>query len=134
MFDFLYGNPPAGLAAQRAELKGQKPCVVWFTGLSGAGKSTTANAVEQLLLKRGCHTYLLDANNLRHGINSDLGFSDADRVENLRRAGEIDAALADLRLQLVGDRLRDRWNEASVPSVPPSVQLSYWQMVETKRY
>ena len=69
-------------------LKHQQPCIIWFTGLSGAGKSTVANALEVELHKRGYHTYLLDGDNVRHGLNNDLGFSDKDRVENIRRIGE----------------------------------------------
>jgi bifunctional enzyme CysN/CysC len=72
----------------RAELKGQKPKVLWFTGLSGAGKSTIANLVEKKLHSQGKHTYTLDGDNVRHGLNRDLGFTDADRVENIRRIGE----------------------------------------------
>lgn len=72
----------------RAALKGHKPCCVWFTGLSGSGKSTIANLVERKLHALGCHTILLDGDNLRHGINRDLGFTEADRVENVRRAAE----------------------------------------------
>ena len=73
----------------RAALKQQRPCVVWLTGLSGAGKSTIANLVEGWLALRGCHTYLLDGDNVRHGLNKDLGFTAADRVENIRRVGEV---------------------------------------------
>ena len=73
----------------RASLKAQRPCVVWFTGLSGAGKSTIANLVEGWLALHGCHTYLLDGDNVRHGLNKDLGFTAADRVENIRRVGEV---------------------------------------------
>jgi bifunctional enzyme CysN/CysC len=72
----------------RAALKGQKPAVLWFTGLSGSGKSTIANIVEQRLHASGRHTVLLDGDNMRHGLNRDLGFSEADRVENIRRAAE----------------------------------------------
>ncbi|HEX4534353.1 MAG TPA: adenylyl-sulfate kinase, partial [Rhizomicrobium sp.] len=72
----------------RAELKGQKPAVLWFTGLSGSGKSTVANLVEKTLFAQGRHTYLLDGDNVRHGLNRDLGFTDADRVENIRRVAE----------------------------------------------
>ncbi len=72
----------------RASLKGQKPCVLWFTGLSGAGKSTIANTLEKRLHAMGRHTYLLDGDNIRHGLNKDLGFTDADRVENIRRVAE----------------------------------------------
>ncbi|OED64310.1 adenylyl-sulfate kinase [Vibrio tasmaniensis ZS-17] len=74
---------------QRAELKQQKPVVLWFTGLSGSGKSTVANAAESQLLALGKHSYLLDGDNVRHGLNQDLGFSDKDRVENIRRIGEV---------------------------------------------
>ncbi|WP_047047476.1 adenylyl-sulfate kinase [Vibrio mexicanus] len=73
----------------RVQLKQQKPVVLWFTGLSGSGKSTVANAVESKLLSLGKHSYLLDGDNVRHGLNKDLGFSDSDRVENIRRIGEV---------------------------------------------
>jgi bifunctional enzyme CysN/CysC len=73
----------------RAELKRQRPVIVWFTGLSGAGKSTIANMVEQQLHALGHHTMMLDGDNVRHGLNRDLGFTEADRVENIRRAGEV---------------------------------------------
>ncbi|MGR5131843.1 adenylyl-sulfate kinase [Vibrio alfacsensis] len=73
----------------RIQLKQQKPVVLWFTGLSGSGKSTVANAVESKLLSLGKHSYLLDGDNVRHGLNKDLGFSDSDRVENIRRIGEV---------------------------------------------
>jgi bifunctional enzyme CysN/CysC len=75
--------------AARAALKGQKPAIVWFTGLSGAGKSTIANMVEQRLNLDGHHTMMLDGDNVRHGLNRDLGFTEADRVENIRRIGEV---------------------------------------------
>jgi bifunctional enzyme CysN/CysC len=78
-----------------ATLKGQKPCVLWFTGLSGAGKSTIANLVEKKLHALGKHTYLLDGDNVRHGLNKDLGFSEADRVENIRRVGEVAKLMVD---------------------------------------
>ena len=73
----------------RAELKHQKPAIVWFTGLSGSGKSTIANIAETLLHGEGVHTLMLDGDNVRHGLNKDLGFTDADRVENIRRVGEV---------------------------------------------
>jgi bifunctional enzyme CysN/CysC len=82
----------------RAKLKGQKPCVLWFTGLSGAGKSTIANLVEKRLLAAGKHTYLLDGDNVRHGLNTDLGFTDADRVENIRRVAEVARLMVDAGL------------------------------------
>ncbi|MFS2316963.1 sulfate adenylyltransferase subunit CysN [Maricaulis sp. D1M11] len=75
--------------ADRAKIKGQKPAVLWFTGLSGAGKSTVANIVERKLAAAGHHTYSLDGDNVRHGLNRDLGFTDEDRVENIRRIGEV---------------------------------------------
>jgi bifunctional enzyme CysN/CysC len=82
----------------RARLKGQRPAVVWFTGLSGAGKSTIANLVERKLHVQGIHTYLLDGDNVRHGLNRDLGFTDADRVENIRRVAEAARLMADAGL------------------------------------
>jgi bifunctional enzyme CysN/CysC len=81
-----------------AAMKGQRPCVVWFTGLSGAGKSTIANAVERKLHAEGRHTYLLDGDNVRHGLNKDLGFTDADRVENIRRVTEVAGLMVDAGL------------------------------------
>jgi bifunctional enzyme CysN/CysC len=81
-----------------AALKGQKPAVLWFTGLSGAGKSTIANLVEKELVARGRHTFLLDGDNVRHGLNRDLGFTEADRIENIRRAGEVARLMADAGL------------------------------------
>lgn len=74
---------------QRSKLKNQKPCVLWLTGLSGSGKSTLANALEQRLFTMGYHTYLLDGDNVRHGLNKDLGFDENSRVENIRRIGEV---------------------------------------------
>ena len=81
-----------------ARLKNQKPAVVWFTGLSGAGKSTIANTVEKKLLRMNRHTFLLDGDNVRHGLNKDLGFTDADRVENIRRVGEVAKLMTDAGL------------------------------------
>lgn len=82
-------------SAQRAAIKKQEPCVLWFTGLSGAGKSTLANALDQALYEKGYHAYLLDGDNIRHGLCKDLGFSDTDRVENIRRIGEVARLFAD---------------------------------------
>ncbi len=82
----------------RARLKGHDPCVLWFTGLSGAGKSTIANFLEKRLHARGRHTYLLDGDNVRHGLNKDLGFTDADRVENIRRVAEVAKLMVDAGL------------------------------------
>ena len=84
--------------ATRAAIKGQRPRCVWFTGLSGAGKSTIANLAERSLLARGCHTYLLDGDNVRHGLNRDLGFTDEDRVENMRRVAEVAKLMTDAGL------------------------------------
>lgn len=82
----------------RAALKGQRACVLWFTGLSGAGKSTIANLVEKRLHSLGRHTYTLDGDNVRHGLNKDLGFTDADRVENIRRVAEVSKLMVDAGL------------------------------------
>jgi len=81
-----------------AAIKGQKAAVLWFTGLSGAGKSTIANLVEKKLAARGRHTFLLDGDNVRHGLNRDLGFTEADRIENIRRVGEVARLMADAGL------------------------------------
>ena len=81
-----------------AALNGHKPCVVWFTGLSGSGKSTIANIVEKKLHALGRHTYLLDGDNVRHGLNKDLGFTEADRVENIRRVAEVARLMVDAGL------------------------------------
>jgi bifunctional enzyme CysN/CysC len=81
-----------------AQLKGQKPKVLWFTGLSGAGKSTIANLVEKKLAARGRHTFLLDGDNVRHGLNKDLGFTEEDRIENIRRVGEVARLMSDAGL------------------------------------
>lgn len=84
--------------ADRAAQKKQKPCILWFTGLSGSGKSTIAGALEQALFTRGHHLYLLDGDNVRHGLNKDLAFSDEDRVENIRRIGEVAKLFVDAGL------------------------------------
>ncbi len=85
-------------AGARAELKHQKPCMLWFTGLPGSGKSTIANLVEQRLFAQGRHTYILDGDNVRHGLNQDLGFTDVDRVENIRRVAETAKLFVDAGL------------------------------------
>jgi bifunctional enzyme CysN/CysC len=85
----------------RSLQKGQKACVLWFTGLSGAGKSTIANLVEKQLYARGLHTYLLDGDNVRHGLNRDLGFTDEDRVENIRRVAEVAKLMVDAGLIVI---------------------------------
>jgi bifunctional enzyme CysN/CysC len=87
--------------ATRAAAKGQQPAVLWFTGLSGAGKSTIANLVEKKLQAMGRHTYILDGDNVRHGLNRDLGFTDADRVENIRRVAEVARLMADAGLIVI---------------------------------
>jgi len=79
----------------RASQKRQQPAVLWFTGLSGSGKSTIANAVEKKLFDKQCHSYLLDGDNVRHGLNKDLSFTDMDRVENIRRIGEVSRLFVD---------------------------------------
>ena len=85
-------------AAQREALFGHKSAVIWFTGLSGSGKSTVANALEQTLVEQGKHTYLLDGDNVRHGLNKDLGFTESDRIENIRRIGEVAKLMTDAGL------------------------------------
>ena len=83
---------------ERQNLNGHKSVVLWYTGLSGSGKSTIANAVDRMLFERGCHTYLLDGDNVRHGLNGDLTFTDKDRVENIRRIGEVSKLFVDAGL------------------------------------
>ena len=85
-------------AAARAQLNGHHGALLWYTGLSGAGKSTVANAVDLLLHRRAIHTYLLDGDNIRHGLNRNLGFSAEDRVENIRRIGEVGKLFVDAGL------------------------------------
>ena len=82
----------------RSEIKNQKPALLWFTGLSGSGKSTIASLVEARLLDMGRHTYTLDGDNVRHGLNRDLGFTKADRIENMRRIGDVSALMVDAGL------------------------------------
>ena len=85
----------------RAELKKQKPIVLWMTGLSGSGKSAIANAVELKLTRVNRHTFLLDGDNVRHGLNKDLGFTEADRIENIRRVGEVAKLMTDAGLIVI---------------------------------
>jgi bifunctional enzyme CysN/CysC len=82
-------------------LKNQRPAVLWFTGLSGAGKSTIANLVEKRLHRMNRHTFMLDGDNIRHGLSRDLGFADADRVENIRRVGEVARLMTDAGLIVI---------------------------------
>ena len=86
---------------QRSKIKNQKACVLWMTGLSGAGKSTIANALEQRLHELGKHTYLLDGDNVRHGLSEDLGFTEEDRIENLRRIAEVSKLMVDAGLIVI---------------------------------
>lgn len=95
---YLYRHAMKVDKAARATVNGQKPCVLWFTGLSGAGKSTVADLVEQRLYALGKRTMILDGDNVRHGLNRDLGFSDADRIENIRRVGEVARLMVDAGL------------------------------------
>lgn len=97
----LFWQTTAVNQAQRSQRWGQKPLVVWLTGLSGAGKSTIAVALEAQLHQRGYATYLLDGDNIRHGLNHDLGFSEADRAENVRRMGEVARLMVDAGLIVV---------------------------------
>jgi len=95
----------------RARAKGQKPCILWLTGLSGAGKSTIANLLEKKLFATGRHTYLLDGDNVRHGLNRDLGFTDADRVENVRRVAEVARLMMDAGLIVIVSLISPYRNE-----------------------
>ena len=99
--DDIYAQPLNVSRQQRANQKSQQPCILWLTGLSGAGKSTVANALEQELFRRGHHSYLLDGDNVRHGLNKDLDFSDAGRVENIRRIGEVAKLFVDAGLIVI---------------------------------
>lgn len=108
----LTSSPQTVTAERRSALKGQRPTVLWLTGLSGAGKSTIANALELALTNSGRHTYLLDGDNIRLGLCQDLGFSDADREENIRRISEVSRLFLDAGLivitAFISPFLRDR--------------------------
>ncbi|TGL59760.1 adenylyl-sulfate kinase [Leptospira ognonensis] len=95
LFDFTVSQ------SDRAKMKNQTPLVVWFTGLSGSGKSTIANRLEEKLHQAGKHTFILDGDNVRHGLNKDLGFSESDRVENIRRVAEVSKLLFDAGLIVI---------------------------------
>jgi bifunctional enzyme CysN/CysC len=126
-------QPTKVTATTRANQKSQKPCVVWFTGLSGAGKSTLANALEQALVQRGHHSYLLDGDNVRHGLNKDLDFSEAGRAENIRRIGEVSSLFVDAGLIVITafispyradrNRIRDRIGDETFVEVYLSTSL-----------
>ena len=94
----VHWQPTTITRDDHAAMKNQKPRVLWFTGLSGSGKSTIANAVEQRLNLMNRHTFLLDGDNVRHGLNKDLGFTEADRIENIRRVGEVAKLMTDAGL------------------------------------
>ncbi|MCC5824619.1 adenylyl-sulfate kinase [Alkalimonas sp.] len=94
----LVWHPSAVKCQERRALYGHHPCLLWYTGLSASGKSSIANAVDRLLFERGCATYLLDGDNVRHGLNADLGFDPGSRSENIRRVGEVAALLLDAGL------------------------------------
>jgi len=97
----VHWQPTDVTREKHADLKNQKPAVLWFTGLSGAGKSTIANLVEKKLVRMNRHTFLLDGDNVRHGLNKDLGFTEADRVENIRRVGEVAKLMTDAGLVVI---------------------------------
>jgi bifunctional enzyme CysN/CysC len=96
--DNVHWQPTAITRDDHAAMKNQTPRVLWFTGLSGSGKSTIANEVEKQLFVMNRHTFLLDGDNVRHGLNRDLGFTEADRIENIRRVGEVAKLMADAGL------------------------------------
>jgi bifunctional enzyme CysN/CysC len=126
-------QPTRVTPAIRANQKNQRPAVVWFTGLSGSGKSTVANALEQALVQRGHHSYLLDGDNVRHGLNKDLDFSDEGRAENIRRIGEVSALFVDAGLLVITafispfradrNRIRERIGDAQFIEVYISTSL-----------
>ena len=117
----------------RAGQNGQQPAVVWFTGLSGAGKSTIANIVEQKLHALGVHTYLLDGDNVRHGLNHDLGFTDADRVENIRRVAEVARADGRRRARSCSCRSSRRSAPSGAWPATPSTTASSSRCSSTRR-
>jgi len=121
-------------SVQRSDQKQQQPCVLWFTGLSGSGKSTVAGALEHALYQAGSHTYLLDGDNVRHGLCGDLGFSDQDRQENIRRVGEVAKLMVDAGLIVLSafispftkerDQVREMLGEAQFIEVHLATSLA----------
>jgi adenylylsulfate kinase len=108
----------------RARQKSQVPLVIWFTGLSASGKSTIAGALEQILTHQGYHTYLLDGDNVRHGLCKDLGFGDGDRKENIRRVGEVARLMADAGLIVLAAFISPfRADRETVRSILPEGQM-----------
>ncbi|AEA33041.1 adenylyl-sulfate kinase [Hippea maritima] len=99
-FNIVY-HPHKITKSDRSKIKGHKPCIIWLTGLSGSGKSTIANALEEKLNRMHVHTYLLDGDNIRHGLNKDLGFSIEDRKENIRRISEVAKLFVDAGLIVI---------------------------------
>ena len=126
-------QPTRVTATIRANQKNQRPAVVWFTGLSGSGKSTIANALEQALVQRGHHSYLLDGDNVRHGLNKDLDFSEGGRAENIRRIGEVSALFVDAGLIVITafispfradrNKIRERIGDAQLIEIYLSTSL-----------
>ncbi|ACL58914.1 adenylyl-sulfate kinase [Methylobacterium nodulans] len=115
------------LATSRAGLMRQRACIVWLTGLSGAGKSTLANLVETRLAAEDRHAYILDGDNLRSGLNRDLGFSDADRIENMRRTVEVARLMADAGLivivSLISPFRRERAQARKAAGAVPFIEV-----------
>ena len=97
----VYWHPHKVEKNHRIKIKGHKSCIIWLTGLPSSGKSTIANELEYVLNKRGIHTYILDGDNIRHGLNKDLGFSPEDRTENIRRIGEVAKLFVDAGLIVI---------------------------------
>jgi bifunctional enzyme CysN/CysC len=120
----------------RAALKAQKACVLWLTGLSGAGKSTIADIVEQALHRQGHHTMVLDGDNIRHGLNRDLGFTDEDRVENIRRVAEVAKLIVEAGLIVIVSCISpfrsERRRAGSLVRTSSSKYMSTSQLISTK--
>jgi adenylyl-sulfate kinase len=128
--------------SDRSQIKNHQPKCIWFTGLSGAGKTTIANLLEKALLDQGIHTYLLDGDNVRHGLNKDLGFSEADRTENIRRVAEVARLMCDAGLVVItsfispftSDRqmARDLFNEGDFVEVFVKTPLEICEVRDPK--